>query len=104
MYTYYSTIMSQNKIYYLIRKIFQNSNLNREKFIKNKINYNNLKIKNRNINNSMIIKRHMSTFNYKPPQYNSTFGGGGGPNGFGSLLACVVGFYFITDRFQNKKK
>lgn len=97
--------MSANRVHYFIRSILQNSKLNREKFVKNKITYNSIKSKNKiNSNYNMIIKRKMSTSNYSPPQYNSDFGGGGGPSGFGALFVCAAGFYFVTDRFYSGKK
>lgn len=93
--------MSVNRV---LRTILQNSKLNREKFVKNKIIYTSIKSKNQiNSNYNMISKRKISTSSYSPPQYNSGFGGGG-PQGFGALFVCATGFYFITERFYNKKK
>lgn len=51
--------MSSNRVSYFIRNILQNSQLNREKFIKNKIKYNILKTTNKT--NNINIKRNMST-------------------------------------------
>lgn len=93
--------MTANRVYYFIRNILQNSKLTREKFVKNKINYNNLKRKNNN--NSIIIKRNISTTNVEGDRSNYNFGNGGGPKNFMTLLAIFLGVYVGSNRFGEKK-
>jgi hypothetical protein len=93
--------MSTNRVTYFIRSILQNSKLNREKFVKNKIKYNISKTKN-NLNNT-IIKRNMSTKAFNQPKNYSNFSGGGGPQNFMILIATIFGVYLGSGRFEKKK-
>lgn len=69
-----------NRTQYFMRRIIQNSKLNREKFVYNKNIYmaNSVMRKNSNTN---IIKRNISTYQ----------GPGGGPNGPNMLLVAFGG-------------
>jgi len=98
--------MSSNRVYTYIRRILQNSKLNRENSIKNKINYNVANAKNRTVTNSnMITKRHISTSTFKQENRSKCGGNGGGkPNGYLGLIALAIGFYAATGRFNDKKK
>ena len=73
--------MMSNRSQYFVRRISQNSNLNREKFVYNKNIYmiNSVMRKNSNTN---IIKRKICT--YKGPN-------NGGPNGPNMLLIAIGG-------------
>lgn len=101
--------MSMNRFQNFCKRILYNSNLNREKYIKNKINYNSRKnnnsINNNSINNNLIIKRNMSTSNYRlNQQYNSNFGrkGPNGPEMIRMFISISV-FYIITGRFEGDR-
>ncbi len=97
--------MSSNRVYTYIRRILQNSKLNRVNSIKNKINYNLANAKNRTVTNSnMITKRHISTSTFKPENHSKGGGNGGNPNGYLGLIALAIGFYAATGRFNDKKK
>jgi hypothetical protein len=64
--------MSYNRIKYFIRNILQSSQLNREKFVKNKKVYNVAISKNKINNHILINKRSYSTnFSYLPPSNNN---------------------------------
>ena len=91
-----------NRIYFIMRKLKDFSSVNREKFIKNKMNYKNNSIKNRNQNYNKIIIRKNHTYN----QASCTnLGGGNGPNNFGFLftLLAASGVY-LSQNFTSKKK
>jgi len=70
-----------NRTQYFIRRIIQNSKLNREKFVYNKNNFMVNSVKRKNSNNN-IIKRNIST--YDGPN-------NGGPNGPNMLLIAIGG-------------
>lgn len=55
--------MSSNRIHYFIKKILQNSKLNREKFVINKKKYYDLSKKNKT-NHNLILKRNFNTNSY----------------------------------------
>lgn len=60
--------MSSNRVQYFIRNILQTSKLNREKFLKNKKNYNMTFIKNKNYN--IINKRNFTSYSNLPNPNN----------------------------------
>jgi len=91
-----------NRVYYYIKKLLFNNNLNRKKFIKNKLNFNNLKAKNKTIISNNIITRKMSSSTFKLNNY-STFGGNGGPSNLIKMIVAFLGFYIVTGRFENNK-
>jgi hypothetical protein len=98
--------MSMNRVLNFIKRNVQNSNLNREKFVKNKMYYNNLKnfSKFKMINNSLIIKRYISTSS----TYNNGGGEGGnnngpGPNNYIIITIMAFGAYLTSGKFNEKK-
>ena len=94
--------MSTNRVTYFMRSILQNSKLNREKFVKNKIKYNISKTKNK-FNNNMIIKRNISTKTFNQSKNHRDFSGGGGPPNFMVLIATILGVYLGSGRLEKKK-
>lgn len=85
--------MSMNRVQYFIRRILQNSKLNREKFVNNKKKHNMMTVKNSN--HIMIIKRHYTSSNgFIPPNSPNK-----NPNPFNSaIIAIIVGAYFVINR------
>ena len=79
-----------NKTLDLMKRILQNSKINRMNFIKNKKIYNEKKSINIQSNNSLILKRRFSSF--QPFMMNS--GGGGDGNELIYLTAVIIGLYF----------
>ena len=90
-----------NRSQYFVRRISQNSNLNREKFLFNKNNYmvNSIMRKNSNTNYNFVKKRNFHTTHQK-------FGGGGGPGGGPNMLFVAIGgaisIYIIKFKFSKK--
>jgi hypothetical protein len=87
--------MSMNRVQYFIRRLLQNSKLNREKFVNNKKKYNMMTVKNSN--HFMIIKRNYTSSNgIIPPNSN---GPNKDPNSFKlAFIAMIVGGYIVTNR------
>jgi hypothetical protein len=88
-----------------MRKLKGFSFVNREKFIKNKINYKNNSIKNRMQNYNFIIIRKNHSYNNASC---TSPGGGNGPNnpnnfGFLFTLLAASGVY-LSQNFISKKK
>jgi len=96
-----------NRIHYFIRNILQNSKLNREKFVNNKKNYNQIIAKNKQQNHNKIITRKMSTF-VPPLSFGSTGGGGGkGPNDpkWKTLIyMCILSLGIVVPQYLTGKK
>jgi hypothetical protein len=89
-----------NKINFILRKLFKTFS-GREKFIKNKNNYNKFLIKNNQQNYNKIITRKNHTFS------SSQFGGGGGPRGNKPNifeLICGLSAIGIYNSISNKEK
>jgi hypothetical protein len=85
--------MSSNRVQHFIRSILQNSKLNREKFVKNKKNYNE---KNK-INHNLILKRNFNTNSYglPPPNFNNN----NNNNNYWFLFAsAALGVYFYNKK------
>jgi len=82
-----------NRTQCFVRRIIQNSKLNREKFVYNKNIYmiNSVMRKNSNTNYSVVKKRNFHTTHQNP--------GGGGPEGGPNMLlvalGCAISLYFI---------
>lgn len=76
------------------RSITVNSNLNKVKFIENKI-------KNKNKINNIIIQRQMTTLTTQT-NYHTGFGGGRRPHNFMVLFTLFLGFYEFK-KYKNKK-
>ena len=104
--------MTSNRVHNYIKRILQNSKLNRVNSIKNRINYSIVNAKNR-INNK-IIRRNISTLNCKEYNYSTFCGsagaggggsaGGGGfrPNNYFGLFALAIGCYVGKGKFNQK--
>jgi hypothetical protein len=96
--------MSANRVVTFMKRILQNSKLNREKFVKNKMYYN-IRYKNRIIN-KMVVKRYITTSNRaNDNNTNSGFGGGNNnrPPNFMVITMMAFGLYFTSGRFYEKK-
>jgi len=96
--------MTFNKFQVFMKRILQNPNLNREKFVKNKMYYN-IHHKNR-ILHKMVVKRHITTSNRaNDNNTNSDFGGGNNnrPPNFMVITMMALGLYFTSGRFYEKK-
>ena len=104
-----------NRSQYFVRRISQNSNLNREKFLFNKNNYmvNSIMRKNSNTNymvNSIMRKNSNTNYNFvKKRNFHTThqkFGGGGSPGGGPNMLFVAIGgaisIYIIKFKFSKK--
>ena len=91
-----------NKINFIMRKLFKTGSI-REKFIKNKNNYNKFLIKNNQQNYNKIITRKNHTIS------SGSFGGGGGgprgnkPNNIFELI-CALSAIGIYNSIKNKNK
>jgi len=87
-----------NRVQNYIHKYLQNSKINREKFVKNKMIYNEYIAMSRLPNINKIIKRKMTT-------YSGSGGNGGGNNGGGNYLVMVMaalGAYISTEISKKK--
>ena len=93
--------------YFVIRNIFQNSKLNREKFVKDKKKYNVSKASAERSFNK-VVTRNFHSKHYVAPLSFGGGGGGRGPRGdgpfafimFGSLLSA----YVSSNVNKNRKK
>ena len=97
-----------NKIHGFIRKLFQNSKLNRENFVKNKKTYNKNIVKQRQYSFNKIITRGNHTYMKRPFSFG-IFGAGMGGGGGGRKPTLETGFLFslITTSigiYNNQKK
>ena len=70
-----------------IKPIFQTSNLNREKFVKNKKIYNESIVNNRQNNYNKFVTRKMSSCR---ASFYGGGGGGGGPNWSQSIIYMFI--------------
>ena len=93
--------MSANRVQYFIRSILQNSNLSREKFVKNKKLYNELSLKNKR-NHNLILKRNFNTKSYglPPPNFNNN---NNNNNNYWMIFAGAIVTYIVTGKFDKKK-
>jgi hypothetical protein len=92
-----------NRVLNFIKRNVQNSYLNREKFVKNKMYYNNLKnfSKFKMINNSLIIKRYISTYNNDGGEGGNN--NGPGPNNYIIITIMAFSAYLTSGKFNEKK-
>jgi hypothetical protein len=85
-----------NRTLYLIKSFLQNSKINKinkinkMNFIKNYKIYNEKKIKNIQLNNSLVLKRKFSSFK----SFMMNGGSGGSGNDLIYLTAIIIGLYF----------
>lgn len=98
-----------NKIHGFIRKLFQNSKLTRENFVKNKKTYNENSVKQRQYRCNKIITRRNHTYIKRPFSFGifgAGMGGGGGGGGGGHKPSLL--FILITTAsvgiYNNQKK
>lgn len=94
-----------NKIHGFIRKLFQNSKLTRENFVKNKKTYNENSVKQRQYSFNKIITRRNHTYIKRPFSFG-IFGAGMGGGGGGHKPSLL--FILITTAsvgiYNNQKK
>ena len=86
----------------ITKPILQSSNLNREKFVKNKKVFVENLLKNKQQNYNKIINRKMHTFS-KDRNYTAFGGGGGGPNNLIYVFIMLSGV-FISSKLERKNK
>lgn len=87
--------MSMNRVNYFVKKILQNSKLNRDNFVKNKKIYNYLSKKNK-INHKLILKRKFATYT-GPPNFNNN------NNKCCIIFVSGIIIYTIIGEFDNRK-
>ena len=95
--------MSANRVQYFIRNVLQNSNLNREKFVKNKKIYKENILKNKNYN--LFIKRNYSNSSLNFPNHNHNHNNNNNNNNHNNFIIMgltALSAYIVTYKFPKK--